>query len=114
METRKITPEQVQLSRERALSPENANVVCILIEKTKLLALCDTVETLRDAALETQPIRLAEIETQMQVSCQARAAASRVLNDTRQARKEGAAAECHKETAAALRRLADIAGGNDD
>lgn len=68
------------------------------------------ISKLKDAALEIQPKRLAEIETQMQVSCQARAAASRVLNDTRQARKEETAAECHKETAAALRRLAEMGG----
>ena len=75
------------------------------------------VEALKEAIRAIDPLRLAWVETQMQVSCQAREVMLRRsgrIGSERKAERELIAAEQHKETAAALRVLVAIVEGEDE
>ncbi len=80
-------------------------------EELLLEVLRAKVEILRGAIRAVDPTRLAWIETQMEVSCRAKATVLRRsgrIGEERMAERELLAAKQHKETAAALRNLAAI------
>ena len=99
------TPETIGVIRDRVASLYTETHWQATEDIRTLLA---WIDRLTDGIKAIEPARLAGIETQMQVSCRAAATVWERKGQPRRAEQERAMVPIHKETARALRALAEI------